>query len=61
MTKYASSAARKMAQQHANEMELCGKYMEACKQAGDKQGAGTQQVSRQARLCEHKQTLGIVR
>lgn len=39
MTKYTSSAARKMAQRHADEMELCAKYMKACKRAGDKQGA----------------------
>lgn len=39
MAKYTSSAARKIAKQHANEMELCSKYMNACKQAGDKQGA----------------------
>ena len=38
MAKYASSAARKMAQQHAKEVELCSKYMNACKQEGDKQG-----------------------
>lgn len=36
--KYTPNAARKMAQCHANEVELCNKYLRACRNAGDKQG-----------------------
>ena len=39
MTKYTQSAARKMANLHANEMTLCDRYMKVCKRTGDKQGA----------------------